>query len=58
MRTITMNDKDWQAEADLDTMIRYREICKDRKRKAAATALAKKRLASMEAVIEPPEKKK
>lgn len=53
MRTVAVIDKQWQAEADLETMIRYDEICRDPKRKAAAKALAKKKLDGMQSVIEP-----
>lgn len=50
-------EHDWRAEDDLRVMVQHEEICKDPKRKAAAKALAKKKLAAMTAVVEKTERK-
>lgn len=39
-----MPDRDWQAESDLDTLLQARRIRKDKKRFAAAQALARQRM--------------
>ena len=44
-------ERDWQAENDLDTLMRAQAIERDKKRLAAAQALAKKRLLDTAAVI-------
>lgn len=45
-----MIDKNWQAEDDLRTMLRYCEIRKDKNRFAAVKALAKKQLQDLKKV--------
>lgn len=44
-------NRDWQAESDLDTLIRAEEIEKDAKRFAAAKKVAKQRLEATQAVL-------
>lgn len=51
------SENEWRTENDLSVMVQYAEICKDPKRKAAAKALAKKKLAAMNAVVEKAERK-
>ena len=41
---------DWQAQSDLDTMLRSEEIEADSKRLAAVQALAKKKMMDMAAI--------
>ena len=43
-------ERDWQAESDLDTLMRAREIRADKKRFATAQRVAKERLASIASV--------
>lgn len=44
MASICSGDKDWQAQADMRTLMEAAEIRKDSKRHAAAVACAKKKL--------------
>lgn len=45
-------DREWMAEDDLRTLVRAKEIRKDKQRFAAARALAKKKLAEMRDLAE------
>lgn len=42
-KTISAEEKRWQAESDADTMARYEEIMADSARRRAAVSMAKKR---------------
>lgn len=48
--------EDWMAEDDMRTLMRAEEIRKDSKRLAAAKAMAKKKLAEIQAVADTPKK--
>lgn len=43
-------DKKWQAEDDMRTLLRAKEIEKDPKRLAAARAMAKEKMAAMQQI--------
>lgn len=45
-------DTEWMAEDDLRTLVRAKEIRKDKKRFAAARALAKKKLIELRGLAE------
>ncbi|MGL6289239.1 MAG: hypothetical protein ACRC2H_00965 [Silanimonas sp.] len=47
-----MPDAEWQAEEDLRTCLRYKEIMKDPKRKAAMKKIATKKLAELQSINE------
>lgn len=47
---MTSEDKKWQAERDLETMVRAEQIEKDPKRKAAVKALVEEQLKSLNKV--------
>lgn len=48
--SVEPDDKAWQAEADMRTLIEHHRITKDPKRHAAAKAMAKKKADEMNAV--------
>lgn len=50
-----MSDKDYQAQADMHTLLEAHAIKKDKKRHAAAKAHAKKKLSGMKAMVDDPE---
>jgi hypothetical protein len=49
-KAIPMGDDDYEAECDMQTLVRAEEIRKDKKRLAAAQAAAKKKIADMQSV--------
>jgi hypothetical protein len=49
---VMRSDSEWMAEDDLRTLVRAKEIRKDKQRFAAARALAKKKLAEMRDLAE------
>ncbi len=47
MASISPDSKKWQAEADLQTMIEYQKICKDKSRHQAAMAMKREKMKAL-----------